>query len=315
IADGRHRPVPARAVHAGRVREAEAVRGLHARHALHRPGRVRRLQGRLPRHGDLPHGPRTRRAGRRARGRGAAGGGGRAHHRPEADCPEQGHKAAEAAELLAERVLRQLVGAAHQQQGLPPGGDGTNYYTEAGKELLNQHDAAKAKKLLAESGYKGEKVVLLTNKDYPSLYNTALVMAQELKAIGINAELQVLDWPTALQKSMKGTPDWNYFFTGWITYVAVGGMQTLRPMAEPNPVYTPPDNKTDPAFMAAFEQVANGATLEIRQQGFARAQQIALEDAMVVPMGVMPKVQGVRSGVEHFEPFYNPRLYNVWLKN
>ena len=192
---------------------------------------------------------------------------------------------------------------------------GTNYYTEAGKELLNQHDAAKAKKLLAESGYKGEKVVLLTNKDYPSLYNTALVVAQQLKAIGINAELQVLDWPTALQKSMKGTPDWNYFFTGWITYVAVGGMQTLRPMAEPNPVYTPPDNKTDPAFMAAFEQVANGATLEIRQKAFAQAQQIALEDAMVVPMGVMPKVQGVRSGVEHFEPFYNPRLYNVWLKN
>ena len=142
---------------------------------------------------------------------------------------------------------------------------GTNYYTEAGKELLNEHDAAKAKKLLAESGYKGEKVVLLTNKDYPALYNSALVMSQQLKAIGIDAQLQVLDWPTALQKSMKGTPDWNYFFTGWITYVAVGGVQTLRPMAEPNPVYTPPDNKTDPAFMAAFDQVANGETLAIRQ--------------------------------------------------
>jgi peptide/nickel transport system substrate-binding protein len=192
---------------------------------------------------------------------------------------------------------------------------GTNYYTEAGKEMLNQHDIPKAKKLLAESGYKGEKVVLLTNKDYPSLYNTALVMAQQLKSIGVNAELQVLDWPTALQKSMKGTPDWNYFFTGWITYVAVGGMQTLRPMAEPNAVYTPPDGKTDPAFMAAFEEVANGATLEIRQAAFARAQKIALDDAMVVPLGVMPKVQAVRTNVEHFQPFYNPRLYNVWLKN
>jgi peptide/nickel transport system substrate-binding protein len=191
---------------------------------------------------------------------------------------------------------------------------GTAYYTEAGKELLNQHNAAKAKKLLAESGYKGEKVVLLTNKDYPSLYNTGLVVAQQLKAIGINAELLVLDWPTALQKSMKGTPDWNYFFTGWITYVAVGGMQTLRPMAEPSPVYTPPGGKTDPAFMQAFEQVQNGATLEIRQAAFARAQKIALDDVMVIPMGVMPKVQGVRSNVQHYVPFYNPRMYNVWLK-
>jgi len=191
---------------------------------------------------------------------------------------------------------------------------GTNYYTEVGKELLNQHDTAKAQRLLAEAGYKGEKVVLLTNKDYPSLYNSALVTAQQLKGVGINAELLVLDWPTALQKSMKGTPDWNFFFTGWITYVAVGGMQTLRPMAEPNPVYTPPDGKTDPAFMRAFEDVSNGATLEIRQAAFARAQQIALDDVMVIPTGVMPKVQGVRANVQHYVPFYNPRMYNVWVK-
>jgi peptide/nickel transport system substrate-binding protein len=192
---------------------------------------------------------------------------------------------------------------------------GTNYYTEVGKELLDQHNPDKAKKLLAEAGYKGEKVVLMTNKDYPSLYNTGLVVAQQLKSAGINAELLVLDWPTALQKSMKGTPDWNFFFTGWITYVAVGGVQTLRPMAEPNPVYTPPDNKTDPEFMKAFDEVANGPTLEARQAAFVRAQKIALEDVMVIPMGVMPKVQAVRANVEHYVPFYNPRMYNVWLKN
>ena len=44
-----------------------------------------------------------------------------------------------------------------------------------------------------------------------------------------------------------------------------------------------------------------------------QAQKIALDDVMVVPLGVMPKVQAVRANVEHFVPFYNPRLYNVWL--
>jgi peptide/nickel transport system substrate-binding protein len=191
---------------------------------------------------------------------------------------------------------------------------GTTYYTEAGKELLDQHNPDKAKALLKEAGYKGEKVVLLTNKDYPALYNSALVVSQQLKAVGINAELLVLDWPTALAKSMKGTPDWNIFFTGWITYVAQGGMQTLRPMAEPNPVYTPPDNKTDPAFMEQFNIVSNGPTLEGRQAAFAKAQVIALTDVMVVPMGVMPKVQGIRANVRHYVPFYNPRMYNVWVE-
>jgi len=35
---------------------------------------------------------------------------------------------------------------------------------------------------------------------------------------------------------------------------------------------------------------------------------------MVIPFGVMPKVQGIRANVEHYKPFYNPRLYNVWLR-
>lgn len=191
---------------------------------------------------------------------------------------------------------------------------GSTYYTEAGRDLLDRHDPAKVKALLQEAGYKGEKVVLLTNKDYPALYNSALVMSQQLKAVGINAELLVLDWPTALAKSMKGTPDWNFFFTGWITYVAQGGMQTLRPMAEPNPVYTPPENKTDPAFMEQFNIVSNGPTLAGRQAAFAKAQEIAFRDVMVIPMGVMPKVQGIRTSVKHYVPFYDPRMYNVWVE-
>ena len=42
---------------------------------------------------------------------------------------------------------------------------GSTYYTETGKELLDQHDPQKVKQLLNEAGYHGEKVVLLTNKD------------------------------------------------------------------------------------------------------------------------------------------------------
>jgi peptide/nickel transport system substrate-binding protein len=191
---------------------------------------------------------------------------------------------------------------------------GTTYYTEVGKDLLDQHNADKAKALLKEAGYHNEKVVLLTNKDYPVLYNSALVMAEQLKSVGINAQLQVLDWPSALQMSMKGSAPWNFFFTGWITYVAQGGMQTLRPMAEPNPVFTPPGGKVPPEFMKDFNEVSNGTSIDSRRAAFADAQKIAFQDVMVIPFGVTPKVQGVRSNVEHYIPFYNPRMYNVWLK-
>ena len=37
------------------------------------------------------------------------------------------------------------------------------------------------------------------------MYNAALVMAEQLKAVGINAELHVVDWPTSVQSSRPRT--------------------------------------------------------------------------------------------------------------
>ncbi len=45
--------------------------------------------------------------------------------------------------------------------------------------------------------------MLLTNKDYPSMYNAALVMSEQLKAVGINAQLKVVDWPTSVNMALK----------------------------------------------------------------------------------------------------------------
>jgi hypothetical protein len=99
-----------------------------------------------------------------------------------------------------------------------------------------------------------------------------------------------------------------------MTYVAQGGQQTLRTMAEPSAVYVPPGGKVDEDYMRDFRETAFGATPADRQTAFARAQQRALETVMVLPFGVMPKTQGIRSNVEHYKPFWNPRLYNVWLR-
>ena len=66
-----------------------------------------------------------------------------------------------------------------------PGG---NYYSDVAKDLYNQKNRDKAKRLLAEGGYKNEKVVLLTNREYMYMYNAAVVMQQQLQSAGINAE-------------------------------------------------------------------------------------------------------------------------------
>ncbi len=190
---------------------------------------------------------------------------------------------------------------------------GQLYYSEAGKNLLNQKNKDKARKLLAEGGYKGEKVTLLTNREFPFMYTTALVMAEQLKAVGINAELLVLDWPAALAMSQKETKGWNFFYTGWVTVVAIGGPQTMRQLAPPASVQRWP-GEPDAEFMAAFRQLSEAATIDERKAGFAKAQERAIDQVMAVPFGVMPKTQAVRANVQNFRSYYVPRMSNIWIK-
>ncbi len=188
-------------------------------------------------------------------------------------------------------------------------------YTDAGKETYNIKNAALAKKYLAEAGYKGEPVVLLTNKDYPAMYNSALVMAEQMKAVGINAQLKVLDWPSSVQMQQNTTEGWNFFYTGWGTQPSLGGLDTIQLMINPGAAYKPKGNVDDPDLLAAWQEMNNLPTPEGRQLGFAHAQKIALEKVFAIPFGSLTKVQATRANVQGFKPFRIPRMSNVWFTN
>jgi len=188
------------------------------------------------------------------------------------------------------------------------------YYSQAGKEHYNQKNKDKAKRLLAEAGYKGEKVILLTNKDYTAMYNASLVMSEQMKAVGINAELLVHDWPAALDKSQKETSGWNYFYTGWTTVVGQTGLPSLRNLTNPNNVHKPKNNQSDSQLMEFWNAGLNSKKLEERVQYFAKAQQRIHDEALVLAFGVLPKVAAVRANVDGFQNFFVPRAWNVSIK-
>jgi peptide/nickel transport system substrate-binding protein len=188
-------------------------------------------------------------------------------------------------------------------------------YTDAGKETYNIKNPTLAKKYLAEAGYKGEPVVLLTNKDYPAMYNSALVMAEQMKAIGINAQLKVVDWPTSVQMAQNTDQGWNFFFTGWGTQPSLGGLDTIQLLINPGAAYKPKGNVDDPDLLAAWREMNDSPTPEGRQAGFAHAQKIALEKVFALPFGSLTKVQATRANVKGFKPFRIPRMSNVWFTN
>ncbi|WP_242704228.1 ABC transporter substrate-binding protein [Candidatus Enterococcus ferrettii] len=71
--------------------------------------------------------------------------------------------------------------------------------SEAGKEYYNQNDPDKAKELLKKAGYNNEKLVLVTTPDYPEMYNATLVVQEQLKKVGINAEVESYDFSTFME--------------------------------------------------------------------------------------------------------------------
>lgn len=189
-------------------------------------------------------------------------------------------------------------------------------FTDAGKETYNINDEAVAKRFLAQSGYKGETVILLTNRDYPPMYNSALVMQQQLQAVGIKAELRVVDWPTSVQMSQQvNSNEFHFFFTGWGTQPALGALPTMQFFVAPGPQYRPRDGKEDPRVVELFAEMNNLPTEAERNAAFGRMQQYILEQAYAFPFGALTKIQASRANVKGFVPFRIPRFANVWLEN
>jgi peptide/nickel transport system substrate-binding protein len=88
----------------------------------------------------------------------------------------------------------------------------------AGIEVLTgKRDIELAKRLVAESGYKGERVVLLSPSDYPSLQAIAQVTRDIYERVGLNVDYVSADWGTIISRRASKEPvergGWNTFVT------------------------------------------------------------------------------------------------------
>lgn len=122
--------------------------------------------------------------------------------------------------LSQEDYMRALVGDDDKLWKPLPGffTPGTPLYTEEGGEILKgRRDFDAAKKLLAESGYKGEPVTCLVAQDQSITKAQGDVTADLLKRLGMNVDFVATDWGTVgqrrAQKSKPGEGGWNMFHT------------------------------------------------------------------------------------------------------
>ena len=87
------------------------------------------------------------------------------------------------------------------------------WHTKLGGLPWNEHDKAKAKRLLQEAGYKGEPIRFMTTQEYKWMYDFALLTKQQLEDAGFTIDLQVVDWAT-LVKRRNNPKEYDVFTTG-----------------------------------------------------------------------------------------------------
>jgi len=97
-------------------------------------------------------------------------------------------------------------------------GCGTPFETNVGAEaLLGGPNPAKAKELIQQAGYKGEKIVLMSATDQPIVHGQALVTLAALRGAGLNVEFQANDWGTLITRRTSKEPvdkgGWSIFHT------------------------------------------------------------------------------------------------------
>jgi peptide/nickel transport system substrate-binding protein len=92
--------------------------------------------------------------------------------------------------------------------------------SHVGSEVLTgKRDMAKAKQLIKEAGYNGERIVILSATDQPIVHSQGLVTTELLRAAGLNVELAANDWGTLINRRAVKEPidkgGWSIFHT-WL---------------------------------------------------------------------------------------------------
>ncbi|MGL4291654.1 MAG: ABC transporter substrate-binding protein, partial [Phreatobacter sp.] len=143
---------------------------------------------------------------------------------------------------------------------------GSTNASEAGAADFAKPNLDKARRLLAESGYKGERVVLVSSQDIPAIGQLAQVATAKLKEIGLNVDLQLYDWGTANARILKQDPveqgGWNLyctFFSGETQFNPLTNVAANMACDRSNWVGWPCDDQAE-ALRQAFIEASSDAT-------------------------------------------------------
>ncbi|HET7265167.1 MAG TPA: ABC transporter substrate-binding protein [bacterium] len=181
-----------------------------------------------------------------------------------------------------------------------------NVYSRAGADVYNHQNLDKAKTLLREAGYKGQKIVVMSTKDYTWNNNTAQVLVPEMQAAGFTVDSQVYDWPTLLSRRTK--PEmFDIFLTGF------------SPSIDPTGVIffgkTWPGWYKSDALDAALAQWGRTPVTDsaARHKIMDQIQTIFYTEVPVAKVGNQYGLEVYNDHLQGYAGYFDVRFWNTWV--
>jgi len=184
---------------------------------------------------------------------------------------------------------------------------------EAIETFTSPRDLERARRLVTESGYNNERVVLMAPGDYPHINALAMVTNDLFKRIGLNVEFAAMDWGTLVQRRTNKEPvdrgGWSAFCT---TYegLTVADPATHVPLRGNGPQgwFGWP---TSPRMEALREQWLDAPDLDARKAIARQMQRLAFEEVPYIPTGQHFNPTAYRTSLQDIVPASFPIFWGV----
>jgi peptide/nickel transport system substrate-binding protein len=179
---------------------------------------------------------------------------------------------------------------------------GTPFATTSGMDFIAKPNLEQARQLLKQSGYNGERIVVMHPTDLPLLAKLPLVAISLLRNAGFHIELQPMDMNTLLTRRTR-KDGWNMFISYTASWHLTAPLSSnLLSAACSSAWYGWPCDSELERLRAAF---ALAIDTEERKALAERVQVRAMEVGTHVPLGEFRMIAAARKNVTGFMTGYN----------
>ncbi len=179
-------------------------------------------------------------------------------------------------------------------------------YSTAGSDVYNHQNLERAKALMKEAGYSGQKIVLMATKDYTWNYNLTQVLVPQLQAAGFAVDEQVYDWPTLLSRRAKKDL-WDIFLTGFSPSFDPTGVIFF---ANAWPGFY--ESKAMDGFLSKWGETA-AADTAARKALLDQIQAVFYKEVPIAKFGNEYGLEVYNDHLHGYTSFFDVRFWNTWV--